>query len=52
MDKDEILYLSDDLKAVAKEVAALLRTKELTVHDVHRVLCYLDQAIEYNTVFK
>lgn len=52
MDRAEIVFISDELKSVAKEIANLLRTKALTVHDVHKVLRYLDDAIEYNTVFK
>lgn len=52
MPEREFIIVRDELKAVAKEIADLLRTKELTVHDVHEVLRFLDCAIEYNTVFK
>lgn len=52
MEDIDVLLMSDELKAVAKEVADLLRTKDLTVHDVRTVLRYIDHAIERATVFK
>lgn len=52
MEHIDVLLMSDELKAVAKEVADLLRTKDLTVHDVRTVLSCIDHEIEYVTVFK
>ena len=52
MNSIEALIMDDNLKAVVKEVADLLRTKDLTVHDVRTVLSYIDHAIEHVTVFK
>ena len=52
MENIELLLMDDKLKAVAKEIADLLRTKALTVHDVRTVLHCIDSALERCTVFK
>ena len=48
----EAYLLSDEVKAAAKEVVELLRTKGMTVSEVHDLLAYIDQSIDHISVLK